>query len=77
LVKKYDEIDGLKTGFTNAAKYCIVATSKRCDHRVITILLGVETKRNRYNIAVNLFNNYYTSIGLGKLGENFETAIAN
>lgn len=78
LVKKYDEIDGLKTGFTNAAKYCIVATSKRCDHRVVTILLGVETKRNRYNIAVNLFNNYYSSIGLGKLGEDFgETASAN
>ena len=72
LVKKYDEIDGLKTGFTNAAKYCIVATSKRCDHRVITILLGVESKRNRYNVAVNLFNNYYSSIGLGKLGEDFE-----
>ncbi len=78
LVKKYDEIDGLKTGFTNAAKYCIVATSKRCDHRVITILLGVETKQQRYNIAVNLFNNYYSTIGLGKLGEEFEeTASAN
>lgn len=72
LVKKYDEIDGLKTGFTNAAKYCIVATSKRCDHRVITILLGVETKHQRYDIAVNLFNNYYSTIGLGKLGEDFE-----
>ncbi len=72
LVKKYEEIDGLKTGFTNAAKYCIVATSKRCDHRVITILLGVETKRQRYDIAVNLFNNYYSTIGLGKLGEDFE-----
>lgn len=78
LVKNYGEIDGLKTGFTNAAKYCIVATSKRCDHRVITILLGVETKAQRYNVAVNLFNNYYSSIGLGKLGEEFEeTAIAN
>lgn len=78
LVKKYDEIDGLKTGFTNAAKYCIVATSKRCDHRVITILLGVETKHQRYDIAVNLFNNYYSTIGLGKLGEEFEeTASAN
>lgn len=77
LVEKYDEIDGLKTGYTNAAKYCVVATSKRCDHRVITILLGVENKRNRYNIAVNLFNNYYSSIGLGKLGEDFETASAD
>lgn len=72
LVKRYDEIDGLKTGFTNAAKYCLVATSKRCEHRVITILLGAENKRNRYNVAVNLFNNYYSSIGLGKLGEDFE-----
>ncbi|MBL4585897.1 MAG: D-alanyl-D-alanine carboxypeptidase [Flavobacteriales bacterium] len=78
LVKKYKEIDGLKTGFTNAAKYCIVATSKRCDHRVITILLGVETKRQRFNIAVNLFNNYYSTIGLGKLGEDIEeTASSN
>lgn len=77
LVKKYDEIDGLKTGFTNAARYCIVATSKRCDHRVITILLGVETKRQRYDIAVNLFNNYYSTIGLGKLGEEFDTASAD
>lgn len=78
LVKNYGEIDGLKTGFTNAAKYCIVATSKRCDHRVITILLGVETKAERYNVAVNLFNNYYSSIGLGKLGEEFEqTASTN
>ncbi|MCB9190907.1 MAG: D-alanyl-D-alanine carboxypeptidase [Flavobacteriales bacterium] len=76
LVEKYDEIDGLKTGYTNAAKYCVVATSKRCDHRVITILLGVETKRQRYDIAVNLFNNYYSTIGLGKLGEEFETASA-
>jgi len=72
LVKKYTEIDGLKTGYTNAAKYCIVATSKRCNHRVITILLGVETKPQRFNIAVNLFNNYYTSIGLGQLGEDIE-----
>lgn len=77
LVEKYDEIDGLKTGYTNAAKYCVVATSKRCDHRVITILLGVETKRQRYNIAVNLFNNYYSTIGLGKLGEEFDTASAD
>mgnify|MGYP000014686237 CR=1 FL=1 len=77
LVKKYEEIDGLKTGFTNAARYCIVATSKRCDHRVITILLGVETKRQRYDITVNLFNNYYSTIGLGKLGEEFDTASAD
>jgi len=76
LVKSFDEIDGLKTGFTNAAGYCVVATSHRCGHRVITIILGVATKEQRNNIAVNLFNNYYQSIGLGRLGEKFDVETA-
>lgn len=76
LVKSFDEIDGLKTGFTKAAGYCVVATSQRCGHRVITILLGVATKEQRNDIAVNLFNNYYRSIGLGKLGEKFDVQTA-
>lgn len=77
LAKKYEEIDGLKTGYTNAAKYCIVATSRRCSHRVITVLLGVETKYQRYDVAVHLFNNYYNSIGLGDLGEKFDNETAS
>lgn len=76
LVKSFDEIDGLKTGFTNAAGYCVVATSHRCGHRVITVILGVATKEQRNNIAVNLFNNYYQSIGLGRLGEKFDVETA-
>jgi len=72
LVKSFDEIDGLKTGFTKAAGYCVAATSQRCGHRVTTIILGVATKDQRNDIAVNLFNNYYRSIGLGVLGEKFE-----
>jgi D-alanyl-D-alanine carboxypeptidase (penicillin-binding protein 5/6) len=76
LVSKYEEIDGLKTGFTNAAGYCVVNTANRCGHRVITIILGVATKEQRNNIAVNLFNNYYQSIGLGRLGEKFDVETA-
>jgi D-alanyl-D-alanine carboxypeptidase (penicillin-binding protein 5/6) len=76
LVKSFDEIDGLKTGFTKAAGYCVVATSQRCGHRVTTIILGVATKDQRNDIAVNLFNNYYKSIGLGTLGEKFDTVTA-
>ena len=77
LVKKYTEIDGLKTGYTNEAKYCIVATGKRCDHRVISIVLGVENKATRSDLVVNLFNNYYNSIGLGDLGEEIEGDMAS
>lgn len=79
LVKKFDEIDGLKTGYTRNAKYCIVATSERAGHRVISIVLGVDRKTTRSDIVVNLFNNYYKSIGVGKLGEEIgeETAAEN
>jgi D-alanyl-D-alanine carboxypeptidase (penicillin-binding protein 5/6) len=78
LVKYYkNEIDGLKTGYTKNAKTCIVATSKRCDHRVISIVLGVESSTTRNDIAVNMFNNYYKSIGLGVLGQDLEPVIVD
>ena len=70
LVSTYaEEVDGLKTGFTRSAMFCLCATSHRCDYRVITIVLGVESGWLRNEIVTNLFNNYYNSIGLGPLGE--------
>lgn len=76
LVSKYEEVDGLKTGFTNAAGYCVVNTANRCGHRVITIVLGAASKYQRNDVVVNLFNNYYRSIGLGGLGEKFDAETA-
>lgn len=77
LVSRYeDDIDGLKTGFTNNAKYCIVATSKRCDYRVISIVLGVENSYLRNQIVVGMLNNYYDRIGLGVLGEKLPEDLA-
>src|SRR5699024_7590294 len=39
LVKFYSGVDGLKTGFTNEAKYCLTATAKRENMRVITVVM--------------------------------------
>ncbi|MCP8616766.1 D-alanyl-D-alanine carboxypeptidase family protein [Salirhabdus salicampi] len=49
LVKFYKGVDGLKTGYTNEAKYCLTATAKRGDMRVIAVAMGADTtkKRNR------------------------------
>lgn len=47
LVKFYDGVDGLKTGYTKEAKYNLVATAKRGDLRVITVLMGAETPKAR------------------------------
>src|SRR5690625_7561273 len=47
LVKFYPGVDGLKTGFTNEAMYCLTATAKKNDMRVITVVMGAETPKER------------------------------
>lgn len=47
LVRFYEGMDGIKTGFTDEAKYCLTATMKRNDMRLIAVVMGAETKENR------------------------------
>jgi D-alanyl-D-alanine carboxypeptidase (penicillin-binding protein 5/6) len=37
-------IDGIKTGHTDNAGYCLLASAKRGDQRFISIVMGIETK---------------------------------
>ncbi|WP_234396919.1 D-alanyl-D-alanine carboxypeptidase family protein [Bacillus massiliglaciei] len=47
LVKFYPGVDGLKTGFTNEAKYCLTATAKKGNMRVIAIVFGAPSPKER------------------------------
>ncbi len=47
LVRFYPGVDGLKTGFTNEAKYCLTATAKKDDMRVIAVVFGAPTPKER------------------------------
>lgn len=47
LVRFYEGMDGIKTGFTDEAKYCLTATMKRNNMRLIAVAMGAETKENR------------------------------
>lgn len=47
LVKFYPGVDGLKTGFTNEAKYCLTATAKKGNMRVIAVVFGAENPKAR------------------------------
>jgi serine-type D-Ala-D-Ala carboxypeptidase (penicillin-binding protein 5/6) len=47
LVRFYDGVDGLKTGYTSEAKYCLTATAKRGDMRVIAVAMGADTTKKR------------------------------
>ncbi|WP_081411988.1 D-alanyl-D-alanine carboxypeptidase family protein [Alicyclobacillus herbarius] len=40
LVRFYDGVDGLKTGYTSEARYCLSATAKRGEFRVIAVVMG-------------------------------------
>ena len=49
LVKFYDGCDGGKTGFTNQAGFCLAATAKRNDVRVISVVIGEKDSKTRFN----------------------------
>ena len=40
LVRFYSGVDGLKTGFTNSAGYCLTATAKKDNMRLITVVMN-------------------------------------
>ncbi len=52
LVKFYPGVDGLKTGFTKEARYCLTATAKKDGMRVIAVVMGAETPKQRNNESV-------------------------
>jgi D-alanyl-D-alanine carboxypeptidase len=62
------EVDGLKTGYTKRAGFCLVATTAKCDHRLVGIVLGCRGPQIRNEVVRDMFNDYYLSIGLDKLG---------
>lgn len=64
LVKFYPGVDGLKTGYTNEAKYCLTATAKKNDMRVIAVVMGADTVKKRNATISDMldyaFNHYDT-----------------
>ena len=66
LVRFYEGADGLKTGHTDAAKYCLAATAKKDNLRFIAIVLGEEDSKVRNQEVMNLldygFNHYQMNL---------------
>lgn len=57
LVRFYPGVDGLKTGFTGEAKYCLTATAQKDGMRVIAVVFGAPTSKER-NAQVTKMLNY-------------------
>ncbi len=56
LVRFYDGCDGGKTGFTNDAGFCLAATAKRGNMRVISVVIGEESSKNRFDDVRSMFD---------------------
>ena len=79
LVRFYQGCDGGKTGFTSEAKFCLSATAKKNDMRVIAVLIGADSSKVR-NAAVSAmfdyaFSNFSNEIML-KSGENLDIRLS-
>jgi D-alanyl-D-alanine carboxypeptidase (penicillin-binding protein 5/6) len=65
-------VDGVKTGHTEAAGYCLVASSRRNDRRLVSVLLGSTSEASRAQESLKLLNwgfQSFDSVRLYKGGE--------
>lgn len=54
LLWRDDSSDGVKTGHTKAAGYCLVGSAKRGDMRLITVVAGSDSDNNRFMASQRL-----------------------
>lgn len=70
LLRRYQGVDGLKTGFTTEAGYCIAATAKRNELRLIAVVLGSSSEASRESDITKLldygFREYTTHLVIPK-----------
>jgi D-alanyl-D-alanine carboxypeptidase (penicillin-binding protein 5/6) len=72
LVRFYSGADGLKTGFTSEAKFCLSATAKRDGMRVIAVVLGEPDTKTRNAEVSRLFDyafSQYKQVPIIKQGD--------
>lgn len=56
LLFRDDSVDGLKTGHTSAAGYCLVASAQRNEMRLISVIMGTSSERARAQESEKLLN---------------------
>ncbi|MFN8548663.1 MAG: D-alanyl-D-alanine carboxypeptidase family protein [Candidatus Eisenbacteria bacterium] len=77
LIGRFEGCDGLKTGFTDTAGFCLCATAKRNGLRLISVVMGCNANRDRFAENAELlaagFNSYSLVAGLTQGADLKET----
>lgn len=63
LIKFYKGIDGLKTGYTDKAGYCLTATMNKNNMRLISVVMKSDTKDNRSSDTIAMMEYGYSMYG--------------
>ena len=63
LIRSLAGCDGLKTGSTNEARFCVTTTAKRGEMRLISVILGGDTSAGRFADAAKLINYGFAHYG--------------
>ena len=67
LVKFYSYIDGLKTGYTGNAGYCLTATGLKNDMRLISVVMGEENIDNRTTDTLAMLDYGFNMYSINKI----------
>ena len=67
LVRFKAGVDGLKTGYTSGAGYCLTATMKKDDMRVIATVMGEPSSTTRNSEVSSMLDYAFAQIGLKKV----------
>lgn len=67
LTRYYEGVDGLKTGHTKEAGYCLTATAKKNNIRYITVLMGEPTSDLRSSETTSMLNYAFNSFKLNTI----------
>jgi D-alanyl-D-alanine carboxypeptidase (penicillin-binding protein 5/6) len=64
LLGKIEGVDGLKTGFTSGAGFCLAATAQRAGHRIIVVMMDSPDSRTRDLNVQELINEAFIKLPL-------------
>jgi len=67
LLWREDAVDGMKTGHTQAAGFCLVASAEKKDMRLVSVVMGATSERSRSTESQKLINygfRYFESVKL-------------
>ena len=75
LLERDPTVDGMKTGHTESAGYCLVTSAKRGNMRLISVVLGTPSVRAREDGSAALINYGYTFYESAKLKSRGDTIL--